>query len=73
MPNNVNGDVTKSYRMNTHICLNVFCVGWHLAVTYFYFNIYHKYNWNSLAAVLHINKSNAAGNSKRFYTSDLAQ
>jgi len=28
----------------------------------------HKYNSNSLAAVLHINKSNAAGNSKRLYT-----
>ena len=34
MPNNVDGDVTKSYRMNTHLCLNVFCVGWHLAVSY---------------------------------------
>jgi len=27
MPNNLDGDVTKSYRMNTHLCLNVFCVG----------------------------------------------
>jgi len=34
MPSNVDGDVTKSYRMNTHLCLNVFCVGWHLAVTF---------------------------------------
>jgi len=34
MPNNLDGDVTKSYRMNTHLCLNVFCVGWHMAVTY---------------------------------------
>jgi len=44
-----------------NLCLNVFCVGWHLAAS-------HKYNSNSLAAVLHINKSNAAGNSKRLYT-----
>jgi len=42
----------------------VFCVGRHLAVS-------HKYNSNSLAAVLHINKSNAAGNSKRLYTPDI--
>jgi len=34
MPNNLDGEVTKSYRMNTHLCLNVFCVGWHLAVSY---------------------------------------
>jgi len=31
----------------------------------------HKYNSNSLAAVLHMNKSNAAGNSKRLYTPDV--
>jgi len=30
----------------------------------------HKYNSNSLAAVLHINKSNAAGNNKRLFTPD---
>jgi len=29
------------------------------------------YNSNSLAAKLHINKSNAAGNSKRLYTTGL--
>jgi len=34
MSNNLDGDVTKSYRMNTHLRLNVVCVGWHLAVTY---------------------------------------
>jgi len=34
MRNNQDGDVTKSYRTNTHLCLNVFCVGWHLAATY---------------------------------------
>jgi len=34
MPNNVDGDVTKGYRMNTHLCLNVFCVGWDLVATY---------------------------------------
>jgi len=34
MPNNLDGDVTKSYRMNTHLCLNVFRGGWHLTVTY---------------------------------------
>jgi len=44
-----------------YLCLNVFCVVWRLAAS-------HKYNSNSLAAVLHINKSNAAGNSKRLYT-----
>jgi len=38
--------------------MNVFCVGWHLVVS-------HKYKSNSLAAVSHINKSNAAGNSKK--------
>jgi len=32
-----------------NLCLNVFCVGWHLAVS-------HKYNLNSLVAILHINK-----------------
>jgi len=31
----------------------------------------HKYNSNSLAAVLHVNKSNAAGSSKRLYTPGL--
>jgi len=36
----------------------VFCVVWHLAIS-------HEYNSNPLAAVLHINKSNAAGNSKK--------
>jgi len=46
-----------------NLCLNVFCVGWHFAVS-------HKYNWNSLAAVLHINK-NVAGNNKRLYTPEL--
>jgi len=34
-------------------------------------NVYHKYNSKSLVAVLHMNKSNAAGNSKRLYTPDL--
>jgi len=34
MPNYLDDDVTKSYRTNTHLCLNVFCIGWHLAVTY---------------------------------------
>jgi len=43
------------------ICESPVSVGWHLAVS-------HKYNSNSLAAVLHINKSNAAGNSKRLYS-----
>jgi len=38
----------------------VFCVGWHLAVS-------HKYDSNSLAVLLHVNKTNAAGNSKRLY------
>jgi len=33
MPNNLDGDVTKDYRINTHLYLNVFCGGWHLAVT----------------------------------------
>jgi len=64
MCNNLVGDVTKSYRMNTQFKFEVFCVGWHLAVS-------HKYNSNSLAAVLHINKSNAAGISKRLYTPGL--
>jgi len=36
-------------------------VSWPLA-------IFHKYNSKSLVAVLHINKNNAAGNSKRLYT-----
>jgi len=61
MRNNLDGDVTKSYRMNTQFMfeiLNVFCLGWHLAVS-------HKYNSNSLAAIPHINKYNAAGNSKK--------
>jgi len=34
MPYYLDGDVTKSYRTNTHLCLKVFCIGWHLAVTY---------------------------------------
>jgi len=34
-------------------------------------NVSYKYNSNSLAAVLHINKSDAAGNSKRLYTPEL--
>jgi len=34
-------------------------------------NVSHNYDSNSSAAVLHINKSNTAGNSKRLYTSDL--
>ena len=34
MRNDLNGDVKKSYRMNTHLCLNMLCVGSHLAVTY---------------------------------------
>jgi len=66
MRNNLDGDVAKSYRTNTHLCLNVFCVSWHLAVTYSL--IKQKYNSNSLAAVLQINKSNATGNSKRLHT-----
>jgi len=37
---------------------------WHLAVS-------HEYNSNSMAAVLHINKSNAGGNSKRLHTPGL--
>jgi len=33
-----------------------------------YLNVSHKYNLNTLAAVLYINKSNVAGNSERLYT-----
>jgi len=61
MRNDLDGDVTRSYRMNTQFMLNMFCVGLHLAVS-------HKHNSNSLAAIFHINKSNAAGNSKSLYT-----
>jgi len=42
MPNNLDGDVTKSYRMNTHLCLNVFCVGWHLAAVLPLLMFYHQ-------------------------------
>jgi len=35
-------------------------------------NASHEYNSNSLAAVLHINKSNAAGYSKRLYPPAIA-
>jgi len=51
-----------------NLCLNVFCVGWHLAVTA---NHSRKCVLCELAAVLDINKSNAAGNSKRLYTPGL--
>jgi len=54
MHNNLDGDATKSYRMNTEVM--------------FEYVVSHKYNSNSLAAVFHIDKSNAAGNSKRLYT-----
>jgi len=37
----------------------------------FELNVSHKYNSNALAAVLHRNKSNAAGNSKRSYAPGL--
>jgi len=35
MRNNLDGDVTKSYEINTQFVFeNVFCLGSHLAVTY---------------------------------------
>ena len=51
-----------------NLSLNVFCVGWHLAITA---NHSSKCALCELAAVLHVNKSNAAGNSKKLYTPDL--
>ena len=50
----------------SNLYLNVFCVGWHLALA-----VSHKYNFNSLVAVLDINKSNVASNSKRLYIPDV--
>jgi len=65
MRNKLDGDDTKSYRMNMQfMCECVLC--WFALGS-------HKYNSNSLAAVLHINKSNAAGNSKRLYSPELKQ
>jgi len=61
MRNNLDGDVTKSYRMTTHIIFE---------------SVLHwlapgSNDLSSLAAVLHINKSSAASNSKRLYTPDV--
>jgi len=68
--NNVDGDVTKSYRMDTQIMFE--CVQTQIpdkTYSILQLSVSHKYNSNSLAAELHTNKSNAAGNSKRLCTS----
>jgi len=61
----MDGDVTKSYRirMNVQFMFEF--------ISLFINCISHKHNLNSLAAVLHINRSNVAVNRKRFYTPGL--
>jgi len=74
MCNNLDGDVTKSYRMNTQFIFECFLCWLALGCNLlFELNVSHKYYSSSLAAVLHINKSNAAGNSKRLHAPDLVE
>ena len=56
MRNNLDDNVTNSYRMNTQ--LDIYRMKPILYAS-------RKYNSNSLAAVVHMNKSNAASNSRR--------
>ena len=67
MRNNLDSDVTKTYRMNTQFMF-VYVNDTYWMKPIISLNVSHKYTSNSLAAVLHINKSNAAGNSKRLCT-----
>jgi len=60
MRNNLNGDVTVSYKIKRNGDVTK-----SKRMKIYYLNVSHKYNSNSLAAVLHINKSKAAGNSKK--------